>query len=98
MAGYAKPRQSASVLLDSLSPDVLVVVGYGLIIEHMNQEQREKLDADLDRMDDAPARDLVEKVQPDGTVKQISAARLDRVRRNLAAAGKTQAPKGGGTT
>jgi hypothetical protein len=92
-SGYARPGQTGWGLLDSLALDVVLDVAFTEIITgSQHEEARQLVSEQLDEID-AVQPPLVEVTKSDGTVIQISEARLAQIRRNAGARGRLTKPR-----
>lgn len=94
-SGYATPGQTSRSLLESFSIGMLLDIAYGMIVEPLTAEQRVELDERLAELDAEVVEDeVVRKELDDGRVVEISQARLDRIRRNMAGVKRIDPRKG----
>jgi hypothetical protein len=84
-SGHNALGQSGRIFLDSMSLDVLLDFGYGMLVEHAEPKEREKLDRSL-RALDAPNYSNSRKVEVarrDGSTVFVTEARLAQLQANV---------------
>jgi hypothetical protein len=83
-SGLARQGQTGRQLLDAISLDVLLDFAIGEITAGLEPKQREEMMRQIAALDPVAEDRTIEVTKRDGTVIQISEARLARLRKNAA--------------